>query len=322
MGKSLENRLYELRQVRTDPTSEPAIEKLHQALGNKSNHLVAAAARIVDEFEIGEFEDDLIQAFERFMEDPVKTDPTCAAKTAIVKALSRIEFGHEDLFLSGVRHVQLEPVYGGKEDTAVGLRVASALGLVQAGYPEVMVELAHLLADPEPDARVGAVRAIAYAQQQAGVPLLRFKALSGDDEVRVIFECFGGLLKLAGEESLEFVAGFLEDGDPAIRESAIVALGESRLPEVLEVLKTNWEKELDPGLRRATLLAVSMLRSERAIEFLLFLIDDAPVAIANEAIQALEIYRHDEPLWGRVTVLAEARGDVNLRLPDQQSPDL
>jgi HEAT repeat protein len=313
--RRLEERLAELNALRADPTSGPAMARLRQALASKTHHLAAKAARMAGEFEIGQLGDDLVSAFERFMVNPSKSDEGCVAKTAIAEALYRIGYDQESLFLRGIRHIQLEPAYGGKEDTAARLRVTCALGLVRTNTPEVMIELAHLLADAELDARIGAVRAIAYAQQDAGVPLLRFKALIGDEDTRVMYECFGALLQLAPESSLPFVAGFLDDDDVAVCEAAAIALGESRLDKAFDVLKIGWEKTLHPALRRTGLLAIAMLRHERAIDFLLSVVADASPASASDAIVALEMYRRDEQLWQRVQQLVEARGDIALNRP-------
>lgn len=310
--RRLEENLAELNNLRADPTSGPAIARLRKALAGKTHHLAAEAARIAGEFEIQQLEGDLVSAFERFMVNPSKADPGCAAKTAIAEALYRIGCHQENLFLRGIRHIQLEPVYGGKEGTAAKLRVACALGLVRMDYPEVMLELADLLADAKLDARIGAVRAIAYAQQDAGLPLLRFKALVGDEDIRVLYECFGALLKLSPESSMPFVAGFLHDDDLAVCEAAAIALGESRLAQAFDALKTGWEKAPDPALRRTELLAIAMLRHEQAVDFLLSLVADASPAIASDAVAALGMYQRDEGLWRQVQQLVEARGDVDL----------
>ncbi|MBW4694187.1 MAG: hypothetical protein KME27_20785 [Lyngbya sp. HA4199-MV5] len=60
-------------------------------------------------------------------------------------------------------------------------------------YPLVMVELADLLVDPEPEARIGAARAIAYTQNEQGVPLLRLRVKIGDTSP-VLSECLIALL--------------------------------------------------------------------------------------------------------------------------------
>ena len=83
---------------------------------------MARAAEIVAEWELAPFELALIAAFDRFLPDAVRRDPTCAAKIAIAEALNRLESREAELFLRGVRHVQPEPVWGGREDTAARLR--------------------------------------------------------------------------------------------------------------------------------------------------------------------------------------------------------
>ena len=76
---------------------------------------------------------DLCAAFERLLADPLKSDPKCWGKDAIAKALK--DLGHDDseIFLKGARHVQREPVWGGEEDTATGVRGSCALALLGCG---------------------------------------------------------------------------------------------------------------------------------------------------------------------------------------------
>ena len=310
--KKLQVGLAELEELRADPRSPEAISKIREALSGTNNHLAAAAARIVGEYKLEGFEDLLVQAFVRFMENPLKTDKGCAAKKAIAEALFQMGSHQDDLFLQGVRHVQMEPVYGGKEDTAAELRYVSAMGLVSTGYPDVLLELAHLLADNVLDARIGAIRAIAHARQDASVPLLRFKALIGDEDARVLYESFRALLDLSPESSLLFVASFFDHQDPPVAESAALALGESRLPGALDVLREGWENTLDHDLRRFLLLAIAMLRYEEAIDFLLSLVADESQGIAQDAIEALEMFQEDVQIWGRVQEIAESRDDIDL----------
>src|SRR4030095_1142535 len=115
-----------------------------------------------------------------FMQNPTKSDKGCAAKTAVIKALLAADCDDEQLFRKGVRHVQLEPTWGGRADTAAPLRALCGLGLVQVGARDAMGELAALLADKEADARIGAASALGYCGQSA-TPLLRFKVLMGDE---------------------------------------------------------------------------------------------------------------------------------------------
>jgi len=308
----LREKIEEINRVRQDPRSKTSIEKLTRGLTSTNSLLAAEAARIVGEFKLEELENSLIQTFTRFMNNPLKTDKGCIARKAIAEALLQLECHQEELFLQGVRHVQLEPVYGGKEDTAAGLRSICAMGLVRMGYPDVMYELATLLADKEMEARIGAIRAIASSHQDAGVPLLRFKVLIGDEDARVVYECFRMLLELSPDTSLSFIATFFAHEDSAISESAALALGESRLPGALDVLKDGWEKSLNQDLRRFILLAIAMLHFDEAIDFLLSLIADASPGIARDAIAALEIYQEDKQVWRRVLEIADSRDDIDL----------
>ena len=312
-SRALEDTLAELHRLRDDPTSASAAGTLRRVLAGKLSHAIAKAAQIIGEFEMAQLTPELVAAFDRLMINPVKTDPTCSAKTQIAEALYRMGADAEATFLRGVRHVQLEPVWGGKADTAAALRGACALGLVRISAADAMVELADLLADPAPTARIAAARAIAYSENQHGVPLLRLKVRSGDDDPTVIAECLSALLHLVPASSVSFVASLLDAPEPAMRETAALALGGSRLPEALAVLRTWWDRAPEPDLRRTALLAIAMLKRDEAIEFLLSLVGEAPGPAARDAIAALALYRHDDSISRRVREIVERRDDVDLR---------
>src|SRR5207244_9099657 len=133
-------------------------------------------------------------------------DKMCRAKAAIAEALNLLEYTGEDVFWRGARHVQPEPVWGGTQDTAAGLRVTCAFALVRNRAQGVMPFLVDLLADPEKPARVGAAQALAYAETEAAGLLLRLKARLGDKEPEVLSECFNGVLKLSPAGGVAFVA--------------------------------------------------------------------------------------------------------------------
>ena len=254
-----------------------------------------------------------MSAFDRFMVRPEKSDKGCGAKTGAAEALYRIGHDCPDVFSRGVTHVQLEPVFGGRTDTAAELRGVCAMGLVRLCHPEVMVHLADLLADPEPPARIAAARAIAYSGRCAeGVPLLRLKALTGDDEPAVVGECLLALLGLDPDSSLPFVAGFLDRHDGALREAAAMALGESRVEGAFAVLRQWWDRTPDTRQARTALLAIAMLRHDDAMDFLLSLLADHPPAIARQVIDVLKIYRNDESLERRIREIAAQRDDPEL----------
>ncbi len=195
-SRKLAETLAILAQIRAHPTSEEGIITLRQVLKSKYSLAVAQAAKIVGESNIIELVADLVEAFARMMVKPTQVDQNCLAKKEIAQTLYCLEYSDENLFLQGIRHVQMESVWGGIEDTALPairqysfstcpapliafsfedvphscrkcctaahLRGICALGSVRMNYSDVMNELADLLADPKPEARVAAAKAIAY----------------------------------------------------------------------------------------------------------------------------------------------------------------
>src|SRR5262249_19174862 len=152
-------KLGRLRELRTEPPSAQVVAELHSALADASNLVVAEAAAIVGDCNLAELADDLVTAFERFMEGPAEGDKQCRAKTGLVDALNKIDYARAEVFLRGIRHVQMEGVWGGEQDTAASLRGNSAFGLVRIGYSDVLLQLADLLSDPEKTAREAAAQA-------------------------------------------------------------------------------------------------------------------------------------------------------------------
>lgn len=320
MAKSqkLEELMAMLSQIRADPTCETGLTVLRRVLTSKYSIAVAQAVGLVGEFELYSLIPDLVAAFDRFLIKPVESDPGCRAKQAIAETLYRLDYSDETLFLKGIRHIQSEPVWGGRVDTAPRLRGTCALGLVRMNYPGVMVELADLLADPEPEARIGAARAIAYHQTEQGVPLLRLRIKIGDT-LPVLSECLIALLQLAPDQSLPLIkdllnahtaSGLEEDVDRA--EAAALALSESRLPEAFPMLRDWWQKTRDLKLRKTGLLAISTLRQPDAMEFLLAQIAQGRPQDARDAIEVMGIYMQDQGVWQRVCEVALERQDISL----------
>ncbi|HEV3080932.1 MAG TPA: HEAT repeat domain-containing protein [Gemmataceae bacterium] len=311
--QSLEAKLARLRSLRGAASGPEAVKELRVALGDASNFVVADAASIVGEAHIAELAPALVAAFERFFDNPVKTDKLCKAKLALAEALNQLEFDEEDIFWKGARYVQFEPVWGGQQDTAAPLRVACAFALVRLHARDVLPLLVDLLCDPEKTARAGAAQALAYSESETAALLLRLKARIGDPEPDVISECFNGILKLAPADGVTFVAQFLESVDLGVQESAILALGDSRRREALEVLKTFWEKPCDAQLRETVLMAVSLLRLPAATEFLLGLVGSEEQAVAWAAISALALHRYDARLRERTEDAVSRNGRAALR---------
>jgi hypothetical protein len=127
----------------------------------------------------------------------------------------------------------------------------------------------------------------------------------------VIGECFGALLTIAPDYSLSFVAAYLRDKDAALQEYAALALGESRRPEALKLLRDAWSDIVTAEGRGALIRAAALHRSEAAFEWLLEIIATGTPRLAAEAVEALSVYERNSRLIEQVNA-AKARRDEPL----------
>src|SRR6516164_4300249 len=81
-----------------------AVALIRKSLGNRSNLLVAKAARLVEDNSLTDLVPDLLVAYDRFFTNAEKTDPQCWAKNALSRALAKLECRDKDVFLRGLRH--------------------------------------------------------------------------------------------------------------------------------------------------------------------------------------------------------------------------
>jgi HEAT repeat protein len=302
-----------------DPQSPKARAALGKALCDRSALVVAAALKIIFEHELGGFEDAMRAAFERARVDAVRSDPGCRIKMGVVRALDVLREPADELFLAGIRHVQMEPVWGGSQDTASALRGMCAMALVNRGHIDAMFELARLLADPERDARRAAADAIAASGDvRTGVPLLVLRIRSHEPEPEVLGACFAGLVSLDAEQTFDFVVEHLYARDPLVAEAAALALGQER-PEGAFAALTEFAERSLGELRRVALLSIAMLRSEDAWVYLLGHVRDGSSAIARDAIEALAVYRELPSVTERVREAVKKRPDAG-RLADALAP--
>jgi HEAT repeat protein len=307
--QSLEEKLAKLKELEKLPASADALAKLRQALASSGNVLAAKAATIAARLRLKDLIPDIVSAFDRFMENPVKTDPGCRAKLASVEALNML--GHEDvqLFLHGIRHIQMEPSFGPPVDTADTLRGACAFGLFRLGYPELFNEMATLLADRQSVARRAAVRVLLETGSDTAEALLRMKALQGDKEPDVIADCFAALLTISPARSLPFVAGFLTAQDPLTVEDAALALGNSRTEQAFEILRGHWEKSFSAQFKKMLLLPIALTRNDKAFDLLINVVEKEPQLDAVAALKALAICSDTDKRRDRVRQAAMSRND-------------
>lgn len=301
MAPSLEDRLAALEALRADPSAESAVACLGKALRGKNQHLVAKAAEIVGDHLVEPLAEDLIRAFPRFLERPAKTDTGCRAKAKIAEALYRLRApAGAEVFLPGIRFVQMEPTWGGQADTAAPLRGWCAFGLVGMSHPNALGELARLLADREVEGRIMAARALAYSENPAGGPLLRLRLHLGDDDARANHEYLTALLALDPRGGLDLAAERLAHSNLETARTAADALAESRPPEALGLLQRAWEQSVEQARARVLLSAAAVLRTDAAIDWLLELVADGSPTAADDAEWALAMYEHDTALQERL----------------------
>jgi PBS lyase HEAT-like repeat len=290
--------------------SDAGLAALRKALKDRINLVVAKAAKLAGELHAAELTPDLAASFDRLMEKPVARDPQCWGKNAIASALVALDYREPELFLRGARHIQMEPVWGAEEDTAQVLRGICLLALPaceRISREEVLRCLVDGLAEPAQNVRQESVRAIAQMAGPEAAPVLRLKARVGDEESAVIGQVFDALVQLEGAAALPFLASFLYAGRPETREEAALALGASRLPEAVEILRTALDAARDCQFREVLMRALSASRQPEAIDVLLNLFNQGRSADREAALAALELHRETPAIWSRVEAARNSR---------------
>jgi len=283
--RAFEAQLAALDALREAPEASRS-DPLRKALDNKNNFIAAKAADLAREFNLQNLMPELLKAFDRFFENSVKSDPQCWAKNAISRTLSAFELQEPDIFLRGMHHIQMEPVWGGRSDTAGTLRATCALGLVQCRRltnDELLKHLIDLFADDDKSVRTEAARAIEQVGSPSAASLLRLRAVLAKDEPEVLGACYSGILRMEGVSGIPWVSRFLASHDDASGEAALAIAGTHSL-EGFNALKKSLESAPDPWFRSVLLSAIALTRQDAAMEFLL----DVVKTESMDAARALE----------------------------------
>jgi len=309
----VEQALDQLAALKNEASGPQLAADLKTFLKNRSNLVVAKAAKIAAQSSEAQLVPPLVEAFHRLMANPAKLDKGCAATAEIIGALYELDYSEPEVYLLGIHHIQMEPSFGPPVDAATKLRAMSAMALARTRHPAALEEIVTLLADKWPEARIGAARALAVNGGHAGALLLKLRILTGETEPEVLAECFSGLLAAAPERSLPLIAGFIDSEDMAIAETALIALGSSRLPEALALLKERWETAISAPLRKILLVAIAMNRSDDAVEFLLGLLAKSDEGTAKDVVTALAFFRTNEKVreWVEEVVIRRNEKSVS-----------
>jgi len=202
--RAFEAQVAALDALRDAPESSRS-DPLRRALAHKSNYIAAKAADLIREFNLRDLTPDLLAAFGHFFENPEKSDPQCWAKNAISRALAAFELQGPEVFLRGMRHIQLEPVWGGRSDTAGALRATCAFALVQCrslSTDDLLKHFVDLFADSDKTVRSEAARAIEQVGSTSASLLLRLRTVLGKDEPEILGACYSGILRLEGTPAI------------------------------------------------------------------------------------------------------------------------
>jgi HEAT repeat protein len=179
-NRTFERELAVLEAMAGQPLDAEGIERVRKALGHENNYLVAKAARLVADNVLVALMPQVRSAYDRFFNDPVKTDPQCWAKNALVKALVTLECRDADVYLRGLRHTQEEPVWGGNSDTAGTLRGICTHALVLCdglGENQLLQILLTPLLDHDKTVRMEAARAIGQVGSETAALLLKLRVM-------------------------------------------------------------------------------------------------------------------------------------------------
>jgi HEAT repeat protein len=256
---------------------------------------------------------DLVATYDRFFIDAEKSDPQCWAKNALSRTLA--EFAYEDsaVFIQGLRHIQMEPVWGGRSDTAGTLRATCAQALVgcrDLREAELLALLLDLFRDKDKAVRVEAARAIAQVGSDAAVLLLRLRAVLGNDDPETLAACFLGVLTLQGATAVAWVEQFLAPGDEVAAEAAL-ALGQTRTSEALAALRKALTEHRDSWFCGVLLTAIALTRREEGFQSLLELVRDES-RLAVEAIPAVLQAAPPADVAERLEVIVRETGNERL----------
>ena len=312
---ALDRKLAALEALRSSDDRAASRDQLRKALNDRNNYVVSRAAAIAADMRRDELLPDVLAAFDRFFVDPVKTDPQCLAKNALASALRDLGHRGAEAFSRGIVHVQLEPTWGGRADSAATLRGICALALVDCPLDplEILTYLADGLADPDKLVRINSAIAISQLGRPEGVLLLRLKLLSGDGEPDVLGQCFTSLLGLAPTGGVSFVSRFLRSTDEEVRLEAASALAQCRDPRAVEALAEFWQEPLlSLDVRRAIVIGLGASPLPEAADFLLTCVSREPPELAETAIASLATSRFQAESRPRLAAAVHARANAHL----------
>jgi HEAT repeat protein len=284
----------ELKSAEPGPQRDAALKK---ALADRNNYVAAKAARVAGETSSRELIPDLAKAFDRFAAGGAKSDPQCWAKIAIVKSLAALGHDDPDLYLRGMQCVQMESVWGGRQDTAGPLRSASAESLMDCRAItdlDALEALIGLLHDPDKTVRTTAARAIGRFDRREAALILRVRALPATRNPNPSAQFLPVCSRLkesaqSGSSRAIWTAKAIPRRKPRSRWRKRTNRPRSNAFAPLE-------RAEEPASRAALMAAIALTRLPEAIDFLI----ERARAGSQEAVKALAIIPLSEEQQNRL----------------------
>jgi HEAT repeat protein len=313
--RDIENEMQKLAAL-CDGVGDECRQALRKALRDKVNLIVAKAARIIGQQQLRALIPDLVTAFDRALIDPAKSDPKCWAKEAIAKALKDLDHAESALFLKGAAHMQMEPVWGGEEDTATALRGICTLALLNCTdltREDKLWAAMRLLTEASPSLRKDGAVALESLEGREAALLLRLKARMHESDYTVTGQVLESLLRIEGDRAIPFITEFLRHPIQEVREESALALGASRSAAAIEVLKNCAVQKHAPVTLEILYRALAISRQEQALEFLYEVIRTRRPREVTDALYALELHRDSAEIRSQIARSIEQRSEPEIR---------
>lgn len=291
MAQKLEDKLasleaYYAKVKAAEHPGEIDLQPLVTAIGDRNNVLVSKAAWLASEMGNRALVEPLREAFDRFLEKPTKTDPSCIAKNAIILALYNLDYQDLAFYRSLMHYRQMEPGFDEPEDLAMDVRRITAAAIAASNDHRSIMDLVLMLDDPIKTVRASVVKSISTLAPQLAEVSIRQKLSSGDPSAEVIDECFRALIQINRDDSIPLIEPYLDSLEVA--DYAAFALGESRDIAAFKILENAYQTRRIP--RQTAIQAISLARIDEAVVFLVKLIRTESEEIAELAYTAMESY--------------------------------
>lgn len=306
----LEGKLARLRALERE-SPPTAVDEIAKLLEDKSPFVAARAAEVAEQLAMTSLREPLLATLRRVL-DGQQADTGCRVAAAVLGALAKLEVEAADEYLRAMKLVRRERHGTGYVDSAIPVRLRAAEALATSRRATAVLDIVTLFGDEESEVRAGAAAVLGMFRADAALAALYAKLLSGDASPDVLGACMAALARADSARFVPVVATYLDSEDDTLAELAAVALGDSRAAAALPLLRATIERGTRGRRQSTLLLAVSLLRTDGALDYLIEVVRRGAEPAAIAALQALRIHAELPSLGERVREAVEARRSKKL----------